>query len=217
MTRSLCSILFLLIFYLPCYSQDSSNVDLEEYISPFELEIAMGYGRSNELNTFNNNNAYQPQGGFSFNLGIRYYINYSFSIGFHFKGYSDNIKKYDTFSTMGYSNSRNLTLMNFNFGLNARYTWGNKWQPFVFAGAGYITGGVLAWENVEPFNSFDGLAFDIGAGLGLMVAQNTMLSLTLAQSFGTAWWEFEPSYTATDNQFNPGYLTIQLGVSIFME
>jgi hypothetical protein len=200
---------------VPVYGQENTDEELVEQINSTEFEIAMGYGRSNELNTFNNNNAYQPQGGFSFNLGIRYYINYNFSVGLHIKGYSDNIRNYDTFSTMGYSNTRNLTLMNFNFGLNARYTWGNKWQPFIFAGAGYITGGVLDWEEVEPFNSFDGLAFDFGTGLGLMVAQNTMFSLTIAQSLGAAWWEFEPAYTATDNKFNPGYLSIQLGFSFF--
>lgn len=60
------------------------------------------------------------------------------------------------------------------------------------------------------------MVFDMGAGLGLMVDRNVMLSLSLAQSFGIAWWEFEPSYNASDNKFNPGYLTIQLGVSIFM-
>ena len=209
--------LLLLIFLsLPAYSQDEQEEELVEQINDSEIEITMGYGRSNELNTFNNNSVYKPEGGFAINLGFRFYINYNFSIGIHVKGYSDNIRNYDTFSTIGYLNTSDMTLMNLNFGLNTRYTWGNQWQPFVFAGLGYVTGGLYAWEFMEPFNSFDGLALDLGAGIGLMVSQHAMISLTLAQSFGAAWWDFDPSFTATDNKFNPGYLTLQLGVSFFM-
>ncbi len=211
------SMLVIFALNIPVYGQDNQEEEYVEQLNGTEIEITMGYGRSNELNTFNNNTAYKPEGGFAINVGVRYYVNYNFSIGLHVKGYSDNIRNYDTFSTMGYSNTSDMTLMNLNFGINTRYTWGNQWQPFVFAGIGYVTGGVLAWEDLKPFNSFDGLAFDLGTGIGLMVSQHTMISLTLAQSFGIAWWEFEPSYTATDNKFNPGYLTFQLGVSFFMD
>lgn len=214
-TLSSC-LLVLIALNIPVYAQDNQEDEFVEQNLDAEIEITMGYGRSNELNAFNNIDAYKPMGGFAINVGIRGYVNYNLSFGLHIKGYSDNIRNYDTSSTMGYANSSDMTLMNFNIGLNTRYTWGNQWQPFVFAGLGYVFGGVLAWEDVKPFNSFDGLAFDVGTGIGLMVSQHTMISLTLAQSFGIAWWEFEPSYTATDNKFNPGYLTFQLGVSFFM-
>ena len=209
----------LLLSFLICniaFSQDSTAVEFDEVFNDKEIEIAVGYGRSNELNAFNNSIPYKPMGGFSFNLGGRAYSSYNFSIGIHIKGYSEMVRNYNTQTTMGYSNSSDLLLVNLNMGINARYTWGNQWQPYLFAGIGYAPGWVLAWDYSEPLNSFKGMVFDIGAGLGLMVDRNVMLSLSLAQSFGIAWWEFEPSYNASDNKFNPGYLTIQLGVSIFM-
>ena len=209
-------IVLALLIGSPCYCQDSTDVEHEEVFNDLEFEIAMGYGRSNELNAFNSSIPYQPMGGFSFNIGGRGYASYNFSIGIHIKGYFDMVRNYNTLTTMGYSNSSDLMLVNLNMGINARYTWGKQWQPYFFTGIGYAPGWVLAKDYSEPLNSFKGIVFDVGAGLGLMVDRNVMLSLSLAQSIGIAWWEFEPSYNASDKKFNPGYLTIQLGVSIFM-
>lgn len=203
---------------LTVFSQDSVNEEQEQQqgdMLEWELELSMGYGRANELNMFNNNKPYIPGGGFAFNLGLRAYINYNISVGVHFKGYTDVINNYDTYATMGYPNDTNLILGNFNIGLNMRYTWGNQWQPFVFAGPGFVFGVISSLYDSESFNEFRGLAIEFGAGLGYMAFQSTMFSFTMSQSMGMAWWVYEPSYTAYSNNLNPGYFTIQLGVSYF--
>jgi hypothetical protein len=212
--KSLQILLLSMTFALPAFCQDGINKE-QEYIPDWELELSLGYGRANEANMFNSNNPYAAGGGFAFNLGLRMYLNYNFSLGVHFKGYTDTIKNYDTYSTMGYPNDSTLILGNFNLGLNIRYTWGNQWQPFVFAGPGFVSGSISSWEESEPFNEFKGVAIEFGAGLGYMAFQSTMISITVSQSLGVAWWVYEPSYGASSNKLDPGYFTIQLGVSYF--
>ncbi len=201
---------------LSAFSQEDAGKEQVQWDNlEGELEFSMGYGRADESNLFNNNIPYVPGGGFAFNLGLRVYLNYNFSLGIHFKGYTDVLKNYDTFATMGYPNDTDLILGNFNFGLNARYTWGIQWQPYVFVGPGYIIGSISSWEDSESFNEFRGVAIEFGAGLGYMAFQNIMISLSVSQSLGIAWWVYEPSYDANSNKLNPGYFTIQLGVSYF--
>ena len=211
--KSLSILLLSMMLALPVFSQDANEE--QEDILEGELELSLGYGRASELNLFNNNTPYVPGGGFAFNLGLRAYANYNFSAGVHFKGYVDVLENYDTYATMGYPNDTSLILGNFNIGLNMRYTWGNKWQPFLFTGIGYVFGSISSLDDSEPFNRFKGLAIEFGAGLGYMAFQSTMISLTASQSLGIAWWVYEPSYTANSNKIDPGYFTIQLGVSYF--
>ena len=193
------------------YSQDPDTNFLN-----MEFEIGAGYAKSINRNVFNDQQGVALGGGVAFNLGLRYHLDYNWSIGLHLNLVADAISKYDSEAVLGFVSENNLTTTNVNLGLNGKYTFNlNRLQPYVIGGLGIAFGGMDSIDFEEPVNHFTGIALDMGIGLGYMTSNHVMISTSLIRNYGLAWWKYEPSYDSINKQFNPGFWSLTLNVSIF--
>jgi hypothetical protein len=193
------------------YSQDSETSFLN-----IEFEIGAGYAKSVNRNVFNDQQGVALGGGGAFNLAFRYHLDYNWSVGLHLILTADAISKYDSEAVLGFVSENNLTTTNVNLGFNGKYTFNlNRLQPFLIGGLGVALGGMDSADFEEPVNEFTGIALDMGIGLGYMTSNHVMISTSLIRNYGLAWWKYEPSYDSINKQFNPGFWSLMLNVSIF--
>ena len=211
------SYFILCILLFPCLKGQSQE-NLDELIH-LEFELGIGYAHSATQNYFNDSQGTIPGGGVGINMAFRYHFNYKWSAGAHFLITADEIGTYDPDLVLGYYSESPLSISNVNLGFNGKYTYNDlqRWQPYAFGGLGVVFGGITSLEYEEQVNGFTGFAMNMGVGLGYMVNNYVMLSGSVLRNYGLAWLSRMPSAAAVNNQFNPGFWTLSLNVSIFLQ
>jgi len=209
--------LFIIILALG-WHQARSQDDIEEMLH-MEFEFGLGYSRSVSQNFFNDAQGIAPGGGVGINMAFRYHFNYNWSAGLHFMINADNIPDYDSDLVLGYFSDLPLSVGNVNLGFHGKYTYDKlqRWQPYILGGLGAALGGITTVEYQEQVNSFSGIAINMGMGIGYMANNYIMVSGSILRNYGIAWWTRYPSNISVNKQFDPGFWTVSLNISIFLQ